>query len=100
MVRSESLACHKDCSASSSKIVGGSFTAGQYNMYLHSVASSPLALTELFTVEESQVAQRKQSGCLQSWRRRGCALGGQLDLERLGWKSFYGERGSGSVSEG
>ena len=61
-------------------------------MYLHSVASSPLALTELFTVE-SQVAQRKQSGCLQSWRRRGSALGGQLDLERLGWKSFYGERG-------
>ena len=28
MVRSESLACYKDCSASSSKIVGGSFTAG------------------------------------------------------------------------
>ena len=61
-------------------------------MYLHSVASSPPALTELFTVEEeNQVAQRKQSGCLQSWRRRGSALGGQLDLERLGWKSFYME---------
>ena len=71
-------------------------------MYLHSVASSPPALTELFTVVESQVAQRKQSGCLQSWRRRRCALGGQLDLERLGWKSFYGERGEihGGLSEG